>query len=412
MWLLHEETARMMQRAQAMNVHPTAVQLESFTHRVEGAAPRNMTIAGSVAEIRVQGVLTKQPDFWASYFGGGNTSYSDIIAALALAKSDASIKEVLLVVDSPGGNVDGLFDTLAAIESFKAEKKMSVRASNAQSAAYAIAAMGGKITATGPAASFGSIGTACSFDFYEQMTTVTLTNTDSPDKRPDVQTPEGKAVVVRYLDAVNDLFVDAIARGRGGDTTAKDVSADFGRGATLLAADAKKRGMIDGIAKPVLRAVGGAPEQQDASGASAGGAELENEMTMDLKTLRATHPQLCDELVREARAEGQAAGIASERDRVSAHLTLAAHGGDAGMKIALAAIEAGDGLTMKVQSQYISLGMNAQAVRTRQEESNEAVAATAAAAGVVTADAGAPAPQKDIGDLVADRIAPLAQKAG
>jgi ClpP class serine protease len=408
MWLLNEETARMMQRAHAMNIQPTAVQLEAFTQRIENAQPRNMTVAGSVAEIRVQGVLTKMPDFWATYFGGGGTAYSDIIAALALAKSDASIKEVVLVVDSPGGNSDGLFDTLAAISDFKATKKMSVSASNALSAAYAIAAMGGKITATGPHACFGSIGTACDFNFYDQVTTVSLTNTDSPEKRPDVQTAEGKAVVVKFLDSLNDLFVEAIAKGRGGDVTAKSVIADYGRGATLLAADAKKRGMIDGIAKPLLRAVTGVPEQPDASGTTAGGAEMESEMTMDLKTLRATHPQLCDELVRE----GRASGVSEERDRVSAHLTLAAHGGEPGMKIALAAIEAGDGITMKTQAQYFSLAMNAQQVKSRQDESNDSVAVTAAAAGVVTADAAAQGPKKDIGDLVADRVAPLAQKAG
>lgn len=408
MWLLNEETARMMQRAHAMNIQPTAVQLEAFTQRVENGQPRNMTIAGSVAEIRVQGVLTKMPDFWATYFGGGGTAYCDIISALALAKSDASIKEVVLVVDSPGGNSDGLFDTLAAISDFRASgKKMSVSASNALSAAYAIAAMGGKITATGPHACFGSIGTACDFNFYDQVTTVSLTNTDSPEKRPDVQTAEGKAVVVKFLDSLNDLFVEAIAKGRGNDVTAKSVISDYGRGATLLAADAKKRGMIDGIAKPALRAVAGVPEQQDASGASAGGAELENDMTMDLKTLRATHPQLCDELVRE----GRASGVSEERDRVSAHLTLAAHGGEPGMKIALAAIEAGDGITMKTQAQYFSLAMNAQQVKSRQDESNDSVAVTASAAGVVTADASVAKPAKDIGDQVADLIAPVAQKA-
>ena len=56
--------------------------------------------------------------------------------------------------------MEGLFETLAAIEAFG--KPMSVRASKAASAAYAIAAAGGSITAVSPASSFGSIGVVMS----------------------------------------------------------------------------------------------------------------------------------------------------------------------------------------------------------------------------------------------------------
>jgi ClpP class serine protease len=391
MWLLHEETLRAMQRAIELRIAPTPAQLEALSEKVDAAAtPRGMTIAGSTAEIRVQGVLTKQRDFFAMWFGGGNTTYGDIISALGLAKSDPSIKDVVMVIDSPGGHADGLFDCLAAIEIFKSEKKMSVMASNAQSAAYAIAAMAGKIQATGPHATFGSIGTAMMFNFSNDITTVALTNTDSPDKRPDVTTPEGKAVVVKYLDAANDLFIDAIARGRGNGVTKQKVSNEYGRGASMFAADAKKRGMIDGIARPALRAVDGPSDDSIDASAEEGGATKDEPMTMDLRKLKADHHEVYEAASSE--------GAKKERDRVNAHLKMGAMGGEKGMHIAMKAIESGEDLTMSMTADYMVAQADNKAVRSRQEESNEAAQATASTAPTASA------PAKDIGDEVADRI--------
>jgi ClpP class serine protease len=148
------------------------------------------------------------------------------------------------VIDSPGGQVDGLFETIAAIDAFKATgKPLKVRASNAQSAAYALAAAAGRIEATSPASSFGSIGVAAAFVVSDKV--VSVTSTDAPNKRPDVATDAGRAIVREQLDAIHELFVGAIAKGRG--TTAAAVNKEFGRGATVLAGEARRRGMIDAI---------------------------------------------------------------------------------------------------------------------------------------------------------------------
>lgn len=413
MWLLNEETARVMQDARKAGFAPTTEQLSALADAVQSrdGAPRNLVLAGNVAEIRVQGVLTKSPDWFAMYFGGGNTTYTDIITALAIVRSDASIKEVRLAIDSPGGNVDGLFDCLAAIELVRAEKKMSVRASNAQSAAYAIAAAAGKIEAANTGSTFGSIGTAVSY--FVDDAVVTLTNTDSPDKRPDVTTPEGKATVVKFLDAVNELFVDAIARGRGNVASAR-VKSEFGRGATLLAGDAKRLGMIDSIAKPVLRAVSGAeanaepppadavpaeePAAQESTqpravgdnhsspvAAPRGAQQRKSKMTED--ELKAQHPDLYASVYGKGRSE--------ERDRVGAHLTMGEQSGD--LKTAFAAIKDGSPMTMTLQAQYMAAGMNRNDRANRQADSNAAAEAVDNAETPKTESG-------DIGDLLVARL--------
>lgn len=256
-WLISPDGAAAVKAAHRQLV--TAEQVTAFEARVVASvpgAPRIMKAVDGVAEISITGVLTERPDFFSAYYGGGNTTFSDIRASLLLAQADASIKEVLLQIASPGGTVEGLFETLNVIEAF--DKPMRVQASFACSAAYAIAAAGGKISATTEASMFGSIGVAVSL--FVDDSTVDITNTESPAKRPNVSTPEGKAVIQAELDAIYELFAKAIARGRG--TTVERVTADFGRGATLLSTAAKAAGMIDAVATAAKRARGASAQTE------------------------------------------------------------------------------------------------------------------------------------------------------
>lgn len=364
MWLIDEQIGRSLAEARRNGMAVSPEQHRDFAARHAPAAaagdPRNMSRAGSTVEVVVDGVLSEKPDLFAYYYGGGNTTYESIARSLSIAASDPSVKEVVLRVNSPGGTVDGLWDALAAIESFKNDSGKSIRvvASKAQSAAYAIAALAGNITAVSPASFFGSIGTAIDFAFWSDVRTVSITNTESPDKRPDPETTEGRAVFEKFLDAVNELFVDAIARGRGVDASV--VIENYGRGASFVAGEAKKRGMIDAAPKPGGKASTPRNEGLPAPGA---GAHTENEM--DLKTLRAQHP--------EAYAAAVAEGHKEERDRVVAHLTAGEMSGD--MKTAGEAIRNGEAMTMTLQMKYMMAGRDTATRADRQAETDAAARA-------------------------------------
>ncbi|MGE0400833.1 MAG: hypothetical protein AB7T06_29250 [Kofleriaceae bacterium] len=215
-----------------------------LARRDEG--PKSLAVVGEEAEIRVEGVLTEKEDFWLWLFGVDNTTYADILDAITAVRADPSIRRVNVCVDSPGGAADGLFETMDAFEVLRREKDVRVTAKHAHSAAYGIAAAAGPITARSDAAMFGSVGVAVSFWLSDHV--LDLTNTESPDKRPDLKTDEGRAVVRRELDAIFGLFADRIARGRS--TTSEDVAQTFGRGASFVAGEAKRRGMIDAVALP------------------------------------------------------------------------------------------------------------------------------------------------------------------
>jgi len=322
-------------------------------------------------------------------FGGGNTTYASIRKALAQADADPGVSTIEMNIASPGGTVEGLFETLAAIEATK--KPITVKASLAASAAYAIAAVAGPIHPTGPASVFGSIGVATAIRINPSVKNIA--STDAPNKRPDVTTEEGVAAVQAELDALHELFVDAIARGRSHNTgeafDAARVNKDFGRGGTLLTSAAKSRGMIDSVPAPVKRA----PRGKNAT-AGLGGADQEKKR-MNKDELKAQHP----ELYAAVREEGFKAGQLDERERVEAHLELGKSSG--AMDVALAAVASGEGLTVKLQAKYMSAGMNRRDQELRQADDKAAASASDGAASTATATASA---GKDPGDVVADIV--------
>jgi ClpP class serine protease len=264
-WALKSEMAARYERAVAANPGPTDAQLRAYSERQATAAlaagqPECLTITGDVAQITVDGLLTPQPDLWA-WFICGNTAYSDIRDALASAELNPTVKRIEWMFSSPGGMMAGLFETLAAMET--STKPSNVRASMACSAAYALAAMAGQITATSPASEFGSVGVVRTYYAdgpAAQQLQIDVTSTAAPNKRPDVTTPEGQATIRGELDVQHELLVDAIARGRtrhGTATTAADVNARFGQGGSVYAEGARAAGMIDAVPARSPRASSG-----------------------------------------------------------------------------------------------------------------------------------------------------------
>lgn len=238
---------------QAMKTRPTLASKTEGARAMNGT-PENYAVVGNTAQIAVLGCLTEEEDFWCWLLGMQQTSYADIRDAYALAAADPAVTNVRMLVASPGGYTDGMFETLAAIERFA--KPIAVDASRACSAAYALSAMAGKINALGPAAEFGSVG-VCRTYWIDPEHEVDIASREAPRKRPDLTTDAGKAMVQDELDALHQLFVEAIARGRthatGTKFTVEKINAEFGRGGTLLAKEAAAAGMIDKVPKPPKR---------------------------------------------------------------------------------------------------------------------------------------------------------------
>ncbi len=373
-WLLEQSVWKIFQQAQAAGFKPSADQQTRFEARFfddddDARSGRVLTVAGDTAEIKIEGVLTNTPNFMAMMFAGGNVTYGEIIGALAKAEQDPEVKKIVLAINSPGGQFDGLFDLINALQ--KVDKPIdSSIGPEANSAAYAIAAQTRTITATTRATRVGSIGVVASFNVDGER--VQITSTDAPNKRPDVTTDAGRAVIREELDAMHEIFVDAIATGRG--VTVEKVNEDFGKGATLLAQVAVDRNMIDAVADTKLKVVRTNP--------ATSGNQLETE-TMNISELRAQHP--------ETYAAAVEVGVTDERDRVSAHITMGEACGD--MAIAVAAIGAGDPMSAARQAEYMAAGMNRSDTGDRNDDDDAAAAALASADTDAGADVGGTADQ-------------------
>lgn len=374
-WLIREDMGMELSQAMraiapitpAMRFDFDTARQERLDARAAADGPPNLRVAGDTAEIDVLGVLTEQEDFWLWLLGYENTAYADIRDALMRAQQNPAVKRAVLRINSPGGNVDGLFETVDALRAFT--KPLTATAKMACSAAYDIAACASTIEAENAAAAFGSIGVAARFIVSDSI--VDITSTEAPNKRPDVRTEEGQAVIRKQLDDIHALFTDVIVTGR--KTTLERVNADFGRGGVFLAAEAKRVGMIDSIAT-ASRGVGA------------------NKTTASSRVDVAQGDGMETKTYEQGVTDGATATLASERKRVKAHLILGAQCGD--MSIAIEAINAGAELDAEYQAKYMAAGMKRTAQAERQED---AAVVAAAITGAATAAASA---MPDIGDQI------------
>lgn len=358
MWLIDRMVGDALEQARA-HLTPTSEQTAKFL-AIHGEGLSNpsriLSIAGNNAVIAIDGVVTKIPDFFAEFFGGGNTTYGEIIAALAQAEADPVVDNITLAIDSPGGSIDGLFDAIKAIRDTTKPTK-AVISDKGASAAFALAAQADEIVATNQMSRFGSIGILTDISVRDDE--ITIASSKSPLKAPDVTTEQGVKDVQTQLDAIYDVFVSAIAEGRG--ITEAKVNSDFGRGALLVANDALSRGMIDSILDDAT-----GETQVEGTTARTDSGQPEGKSKMDINEFRMSHAALFAEAVK--------VGIAEERDRVLAHLTMGE--GFHAMPIAAKAIREGADMTATLQAEYATAGRNSDSLDASAEDDKTIAAAT------------------------------------
>lgn len=255
------------------------------------------TVEDGVALIPVQGALADSRSWIDELFGDGPVlTYSEMADAILEAADDPAVKTIQLDVDSPGGEVNGLSKAVEAVQLARSVKPVRAQVgSMAASAAYWIASQAETIAADGELSQIGSIGVAAAV--WQPDGVVQIASTAAPRKRPDVSTEEGQAVVRDELDAIHAIFASQVAEGRGVDV--EKVNADFGQGGILLAAEAKKAGMIDKVRK----------SPGVAGNKPAGAKDTKGVKNMTIEQIKAEAP--------DAAAALRDEGIQAERKRVA-----------------------------------------------------------------------------------------------
>lgn len=188
--------------------------------------------------------------FITTIFGGTRTP--ELHASLKQAAADYSIRGVVLKINSPGGEVAGTEEAARLVAELARQKPVvALVESHAASAAFWVAAQASKIVVVGKTAAVGSIGTAAVLrdtterDAKAGVKLYQFVSSQSPRKRPDVSSDDGRAQIQQYVDALAQVFIDSVAAARG--VSSEHVAQNFGQGDMLLAGQALAAGMIDQI---------------------------------------------------------------------------------------------------------------------------------------------------------------------
>ena len=123
-------------------------------------APLTSVTVERIAVVSVIGTLVARSGYLDAT--SGLLSYGDIADAVSSAMDDPSVRGVILDVESPGGEVGGLFDLVDRIEAIKAtsgKPLWAVANESALSAAYAVASTADRlyVTQTGEVGSIGVV---------------------------------------------------------------------------------------------------------------------------------------------------------------------------------------------------------------------------------------------------------------
>jgi signal peptide peptidase SppA len=189
-------------------------------------------VRNNVAIIPVFGVIVPR-DYW--YY---RTSLQLLAHDITTASNNPAIRAIVLNMDSPGGNVVGCVELTALIRQVKIKKPIIAFAHGAcASACYWIASACSEIIVS-PTAEAGSLGVVWDAwdssvrdqrDGYENIQIVSEV---SPDKRPDLKTPEGRAKVQAVVDAMAEAMIADIATNR--NVTVDTVKNNYGKGGLFV----------------------------------------------------------------------------------------------------------------------------------------------------------------------------------
>lgn len=179
--------------------------------------------------------------------------YSYITGMIEKALKRDDINEIVLLIDSPGGAVAGLFDSCRFIEKASKKKKCTAYVTGmACSAAYAIATACDEIYMMEDAevGSCGCYAHAVEYsDAYfekEGFLHRIFRSKCSPKKNCSVITDEVEAEVFQEeIDALGEKYLRYVAKRR--KCAYSDALENFGKGGVLMGEKAIAAGMVDGI---------------------------------------------------------------------------------------------------------------------------------------------------------------------
>ena len=260
-----------------------------------------LRVRGNIAVIPIKGVLMPERNCASSW--NGWTTCDALVRDVETAMNDPAVREIVFDVDSPGGCITGIQEAAEYIASCRGRKRMIAHVDGScASGAYWLASAADEIV-TGVTGEVGCIGVVTTYA-RSKGDTKTFVSTQSPMKRPDIDSEEGAAAVQAVIDQLAEVFIADVAKNRG--VSREKVMTDFGRGWVKVGHDAVSSGLADRVAS--FEALISELENKNMGGIDMAQPTAEHEISVE--SVKAAHP----EIYRAIAAEGAAV----ERERILA----------------------------------------------------------------------------------------------
>jgi len=285
---------------------------------------RTVSMRGDVAIVPVTGPIFRYANLFTEISGA--TSLSQLSNDFNAALDDPAVSSIVLEIDSPGGQAAGIAEFAHMVRNSDKPVTAYVDGMGA-SAAYWIAAAADDLVIN-KTAMVGSIGAIFGVSKNAESDVVEFVSTQSPMKRPDPESDEGRTELQQFIDALAQVFIEDVAIYR--DVSVETVLSDFGKGGVRLGEEAVKLGMADRVStlEEVIAGMAGSTK-----------GDFHKMGTKDKATPAAETPVIdrayldenCSELVsairQEGYDEGKTAGATAECERIKSveEQTIAGH---------------------------------------------------------------------------------------
>lgn len=222
---------------------------------VADPVPLSSITVERIAVVSVIGTLVARSSYLDA--ASGLQAYSDIADAIATAMNDASVRGVILDVDSPGGEVGGLFDLVEQIQAARdasTKPLWAVANESALSAAYAIASAADRlyVTRTAEVGSIGVVAVHIDESAADAKAGLSWTFVFAGDRKVDANAHEplserARATIQADVDRLYSEFCATVAANRGLSIEAvRGTNANIYRGALAIRAGlADRLGTLD-----------------------------------------------------------------------------------------------------------------------------------------------------------------------
>lgn len=196
---------------------------EDYSSSRETRRDNGYDVLGGVAVVPVTGTLVHKLGCLRPW--SGMTGYDGIRQAYLTAQADPDVKAIACIYDSFGGEVAGCADLADTMLELRGNKPVwSILSESAYSAAYWLASTADRVVVprTGGTGSIGVIG--MHVDMSKALQTaglkVTFITSEGADRKTDGHSEiplsdEAYAALKAEIDAMGEIFYDAVARSRG-----------------------------------------------------------------------------------------------------------------------------------------------------------------------------------------------------